>query len=608
MEFDSPHPVLCVGSATRPAARQNPHFTATLTLLAVFGIILTAMTLNSLKNIRSGFSARLSARTRAYLFNRYTLFFAAVVCYLIALDGGQGFRFLSVFTTELPVVLALYAYCAHILKPDRLQPWLAALPITGIYLVFDLFHKITGAQPQLAQLREMPALFHVLPARQGFVLAAVPLAAAGLFLRRIDWQRRRTSLAAGLFAALAAAALITLRPQWALKAYYAAGDVSQANTAAVNGRVTVLLAEEAKRRFNLRTLASYANDPSFRQYNAELTAFIGNHNTRRNVHLILMESLLDPTLFQNITLSRDPYSPEFRKLFGNRFGFIKSPVFSGSTAQVEFEMLCGLPASRQLGGIEFNRFQGPVPNLATLLGQNTYHTRMSHPSGLKLYNRPQAYSAMNFNEVLSAEKTGSGKQCLSLAAVSRREAFLFDRDYFTQLLTGNSSAAPLFDFAIGMYGHVPYALDEKERPKLITANSDAEEFECVINQFYYRTQAMAEYASAIIAREPRSLVIFTGDHLPGFVFDGNVYGKFGYLKNQPDANFITRLYILQNGKPVVYPTLRHYDLYGVVLDYVTDGAYCKKYHCGHLGKPAPEAELTNRYLRLMADTALSPAQ
>ena len=62
-----------------------------------------------------------------------------------------------------------------------------------------------------------------------------------------------------------------------------------------------------------------------------------------NVHLIVLESFLDPTLFRNVVFSTSPVHPEFAGLFAGNEGTVRSAVFGGRTCQAEFEALCGLP-------------------------------------------------------------------------------------------------------------------------------------------------------------------------------------------------------------------------------------------------------------------------
>ena len=75
-----------------------------------------------------------------------------------------------------------------------------------------------------------------------------------------------------------------------------------------------------------------------------------------------------------------------------------------------------------------------------------------------------------------------------------------------------------------------------------------------------------------------------------------------YLDNREGSLYANRIAILDRGKPVVHPEMRHYELPALVLDALSTGAYCRTHACafrdGALRVPR-EAHMT-RYQRLMA--------
>ncbi|MDD4004729.1 MAG: sulfatase-like hydrolase/transferase [Elusimicrobiaceae bacterium] len=522
---------------------------------------------------------------------------------------------------EIPAALGAYWYFNHILRPGRLQPYLAALPVFYAYIWYDAYYFAFDQPFRLTALHELPALVQFLSPTASAALGAAAVIPPLFFLSRTDWRARRASLAAGILGLGLFCGILRLFPGIFAGAVTGLSISADALGDHQSGRIITALAAESQRRLAVKQFDGFRNDRAFLARERERAAFVAAHSNGHNVHLIIMESLLDPTLFENLKLSRDPYSPQFRELFGGRAGLSESPIFGGGTAQAEFEVLCGSPALRRLGHIEFNSFTGPqtpcLPNILNQSGYRTISSQLVHPA---LLNVGRAYKAMGFRERYFPDQYSTEKTYCSLNKASKTELTLFDGDFFSQNLDflGNTGK-PVFNCLVTMYGHFPYYLDETKRPGIITARPSDPVVNVVASQFFYRTRAMADFVTRVNAREPHSLIIMVGDHLPVLLdasakrFDLRAktlknwvlssrekYEKLGYLPGQANATRITRIFIMRDGKPVVYPLIHHYDIPGIVLDYVTDGAYCKRYRCGHLGQPPDPRELKAQYMHLMA--------
>ena len=95
---------------------------------------------------------------------------------------------------------------------------------------------------------------------------------------------------------------------------------------------------------SLAKTEAFRDRPRYEQQAQQMAGWIRSHSNNRNVHLVVLESFLDPTLYQGASYTRDPLHPSFKKLFGNKMGLSVSPVVGGRTSQAEFEVLCGVPA------------------------------------------------------------------------------------------------------------------------------------------------------------------------------------------------------------------------------------------------------------------------
>jgi hypothetical protein len=136
-------------------------------------------------------------------------------------------------------------------------------------------------------------------------------------------------------------------------------------------------------------------------------------------------------------------------------------------------------------------------------------------------------------------------------------------------------------------------------------NSRDEGLEKVVNQYYYRTEAIAAFVSGLIAADPQSLIILVSDHLPS-LSGIKTYQELNYLCGTEAATFQNRIFIIENGRPVQYNTIHHFDIPRIILNYATKGKYCQEHACNFtsqgptLSKNSYRDEYRNDYLDIMS--------
>ncbi len=372
----------------------------------------------------------------------------------------------------------------------------------------------------------------------------------------------------------------------------------------------MLLRREAERSSATEKTAPYDDRPAYEQKREELANAIRKGGNRRNVHLIVMESFLDPTLFQKATFSRNPVHPDFSSLFGSKLGLSISPVFGGATSQAEFEVLCGIPALRKLSSIEFNVFTGAktscMPGVLERAGYRTVATNGYKPD---FFNTQPAYKGIGFDEANFPRKHTSLDTYLDTEPVGK-EGYIFDGDllqrnldYVTTIIKEHPEK-PLLNYVLTIYGHTPHRLDPTQRPEILQVQSDYadEHLQRVANQYYYRTEAIARYVRDLIEVDKNSIIILISDHVPPLRNGLNTYRKLDYVDSSEDSYYYNRLLVVKDGKPQLYPTMHHYDIPDLILDYLTDGKHCKGRSCAYLdgnATPNPEMQLAE-YFSLMA--------
>ena len=575
----------------------------------------------------------LRSRLRPLVVNRYVIFFSLLLGYCLFMQSYGGLAGLwapprqdlplqGYFSgpwgpprLELPLLAYLYFLLNRLLRPSRWQPVLAALPLLVMYAIADAYYLVYGRFLRLVEITELPEMFDVLPLHYSILIVIGVGLPLGAFLYAIDYRRwRQTALVA--LPALLVAAAIYLTPERFLVSFHALGRevVGWSDVVSVenNGRLAMLGYFEAQRQATLLKTKTYRGDSSFSNQMTALAEEIQTSGNGRNVHLLVLESFLDPKLFTGLKFSADPADPAYRKLVRNKGGFSISPVFGGGTAQAEFEILCGVPAFRELASVEFNAFTGNRTwCLPAILAEAGYRTLASNSYKPNFFNAIPAYRGAGFEEIYFPQEYAPGMESYLRAGDTEKEWYMYDGDLFIQnqefLRSSRQSddQRPVFNYVISIYGHLPHYMDETKRPqfiKLLTDHRD-EQLERAVNQHFYRTQELARHVQTLLKDDPKSLIILVSDHVPPLSYGPDTYKKLNYLSNIENSIHYNRILIIENGKAVKYNTMHHYDIPKVVLNYLTKGRYCKENACNFTAQNLANRDnkpLFDAYMTIMA--------
>ncbi|NCO56824.1 MAG: sulfatase-like hydrolase/transferase [Deltaproteobacteria bacterium] len=523
------------------------------------------------------------------LVNRYVGFLLLLFGYMLV---AQKYGGLPAATTawrlEIPLVLYLFYYLNRITRRSRWQFLLTAVPIFLMYAVFDVYHLLLGRLLRLAEVSELPEMMQVIHPGLKILLVLLlgfPLVA---LLWSTQWRRYRPLLL-GALPLLAMVVAVEGYPAFFMRVFTGTQReidwLSDTVNAGTNGRISMALYNEARRRVSLEKTVAYRGDSSFQQTFDQVAGRVNALRSKGNVHLIALESFVDPNLLRGVRFSRNPVHPAFATLFSNKGGLTVSPVFGGATAQAEFEMLCGVPAMRELSGIEFDVFTGAktlcLPNILTHGG---YHTVASNAFLPDFFNSTNAYEGMGFENIYYPIEYAPGRDTYLGTGDVTGEAYMFDGDLFTQNLAfvaqwiKENPGRPIFNYIMSIYGHTPHDLNLDKRPKVVEMLGDFrdEQLERVANQYYYRTEALAKFVKDLMRIDPKSIVILVSDHLPSLTYGPNTYSALDYLGKTEDYIHLNRIYIVENGRVVHYDTIHHYDIPRIILSYVTHTKFDQK--------------------------------
>ncbi len=304
---------------------------------------------------------------------------------------------------------------------------------------------------------------------------------------------------------------------------------------------------------------------------------------RRNVHVVVLESFVDPLNFANARLPFDPIDPRLRRWMDEAPSLALSPVFGGQSAQAEFEILCGVP-SYGMFGVEFNVLGGArMPCLPEILGRYGYTTVGSVPLPPTFFNVRRAYASVGFERGYFAE---------DFAFTDMDGLWLSTVEVFRQVLQfigpEMTRGTPIFNYIVTTSGHLDFRLNAVRRPPVLSRDSWVGR---VANAVYYNSAAVADFVTTLEERDPKAIIVIVGDHLPLLGLD---YQRWDYrLSHRTRAwpgfweldwlsaieSRATVLVVRKEGRSVPLGILPHYSIPEVILDLLMDGAYCKRHGC-----------------------------
>ncbi|MFQ6757734.1 MAG: LTA synthase family protein [Deltaproteobacteria bacterium] len=547
--------------------------------------------------------------------NRYTLFLLFFLgCTEILQQTGGLPALLPAWRLEIPLLLYLYFLFNQLLRKSRLQPLVAAAPLVLLYGVFDVYYRMFGRMLRITEITELPEMLQILPSL-GLVLIGVliglPLLA---FLAFLEIPPRRLAPVVASLPLMALLLMVETTPDFFMTAFQNTQQeiviYSDMFSARNNGRLSMMLYNEAKRKSYHKKIAGHQITPAALINFDKVINGLTEQPEKRNIHLIVLESFLDPGLLKDARFSRNPAHPDFSKLLAKKGGLSISPVFAGGTAQAEFEVLCGAPALREFSGIEFDVFTGAkAPCLPRILSLGGYETHATNSYKPDFFNSTKAYTGIGFEKMYYPQEFSAGYDTYFAAGDVTDENYMFDGVLLSQNLEfiakriRENPTLPIFNYVIGMYGHTPHDLNLNKRPRTITmlGKFQDEGLEKAANQYYYRTEAIAAYVKGLIAADPKSLIILVSDHLPS-LSGGQTYQDLNYLDGKVGATFLNRIYIIENGRPVRQNTIHHYDIPRIILNYATRGKYCREHACNFTAHDTPVTQTAFRddYLDIMS--------
>jgi hypothetical protein len=294
----------------------------------------------------------------------------------------------------------------------------------------------------------------------------------------------------------------------------------------------------------------------------------------RNVHVILIESLVDPAHINGFTFSSDPIARPFRAWMKSSRSRSYSPVAGNRSPDAEFEILCGLSTALDLGQVVFSNL--PIRGVDCLpaklrdQGWLTLATNSVHPHQ---FNKTKAYAALGFKRAYFRPDFPLD----DLDGPNPTDSTVFKQNL--KIIASHLAAErPVFNFILTTSTHFPFFRNEVRRPDVVTVSPNDDLVRSYANGVRYATASAAAYVEALRKLDPDALILLLGDHSPPL-------GATAFTTSER-AGGLQRLetpLIIFDGRRGIVPIGRvpHFSLSAFIADRITQGRHCRERDCAY---------------------------
>ncbi len=261
-----------------------------------------------------------------------------------------------------------------------------------------------------------------------------------------------------------------------------------------------------------------------------------------NVVVILAETFYDPALLTKYyPHTGGDVTPNLHKIFRNYpSGYMYSPEYGGSTANVEFEVMTGLTNywARLCPYVNVVSKVSNFPSVAQTGKEFDFATTAVHSYDGSMYKRNLAYANMEYDEFLDEKK-------MTFTEKENEAGVINDRSIYREiikLLEDNDQ--PQVIGAVTMQNHGPY--NQANYPeldfKLLEPMENDWAIEASYQSLYYADQYLGEFLEELDDLNERTVVLWFGDHAMGML-DEYIHSE---QKADVDTAHLTPYFIYAN--------------------------------------------------------------
>ncbi|QJC52374.1 sulfatase-like hydrolase/transferase [Paenibacillus albicereus] len=237
-----------------------------------------------------------------------------------------------------------------------------------------------------------------------------------------------------------------------------------------------------------------------------------------NIVFVMNEAFFDPTRMTKYSLAEDPVPFVHGAQQTRPAGYVLSPEFGGSTANVEFEALTGLSMSLlHDGSVPFQQNltkQTDMPSIVSILKGRGYDALALHPYDKTFYSRNQVYPMLGFERFIGQDDMKNREWLGSRSYLSDMAAM---KEAVQEL--EQAEGRPLFLHLVTMQNHYPYTNKAIHGGNTIEAKGVdpalQDQLETYVEGIKHTDGALRYLNESIQKLERPTLVVLWGDHLPG---------------------------------------------------------------------------------------------
>ena len=320
----------------------------------------------------------------------------------------------------------------------------------------------------------------------------------------------------------------------------------------------------------IRTYTVKKNYDDFRSYNLD-------SSNKKNIHIILMESFIDPTDFKNIEIGLNVIPKSWSELKNENIFYGISPVIGGGSAQSEFEILCGAPSFLEFG-TEFNRIGDNHTNcLPNYLKKFGYITIASQPMFGSFFNIEKAYNSLGFEKSYLTP---------SFDMSDMNNGWLSDKSLFSQhfefIKNSLTNDEPILNYIFAVGCHNTLGQKNNYGTNLIHYPK-SKKLEDSLNCNAKSIQSLTKYIDKIKKIDPESLIIILPDHYPPGINEYKEAGHICRTSNEETCDKIRKMRIIITGTKIradlINKNFAYYELPELIINQISNNNLCQKIVC-----------------------------
>lgn len=245
-----------------------------------------------------------------------------------------------------------------------------------------------------------------------------------------------------------------------------------------------------------------------------------SESVKPDIIIIQSESFFDPAIITNAPEAKGLLPNYYAALDEGKASSMSVPTFGGGTIRTEYELLTGIPMAA-FPQIQFPYLQirkDHFNSLATATKSNGYATTAIHGNSGSFWNRKSFFKKADFDKFLTSD---------DFPATAKKDGYFLSDSSMTDVIIDQLNSQNdkyKFIFAISIEGHGPYdtspVFDPKLRdsipsPKGLSKNAEIE-YKNYLYHMHNADKELGRLTSFLNARGKPYILVFYGDHLPGF--------------------------------------------------------------------------------------------